>query len=74
MPRGACTFRQRDLTAVVKAMEAAGKVVDRAEIEPSTGKIIVFVVADDMKIPVRNLHADALDQELAEFEARHGQG
>jgi hypothetical protein len=41
MARGACTFRQRDLTAAVRAMEAAGKTVARVEIEPATGKMIV---------------------------------
>jgi hypothetical protein len=43
MARGACTFKQRDVTKAVKAMVAAGCEVARAEIEPSTGKIVVVV-------------------------------
>jgi hypothetical protein len=43
MARGPCTFRQRDLTAAVKAMVAAGCQVQRAEIDPATGKIVVIV-------------------------------
>jgi hypothetical protein len=42
MARGACTFRQRDVTKAVKAIVAAGCEVARAEIEPS-GKITVIV-------------------------------
>lgn len=42
MSRGACTFRQRDVTAAVKAVVAAGCEVARAEIDPS-GKIVVVV-------------------------------
>ena len=43
MSRGPCTFKQRDLTAAVKAMIAAGCEVERAEIDPATGKIVVVV-------------------------------
>jgi hypothetical protein len=68
MPRSACTFRQRDLTAAIRAMEAAGKSVARAEIEPATGKIIVVAERPTSASP------DDLDGELAAFEARHGQG
>jgi hypothetical protein len=43
MARAACTFRQRDVTAAVKAVVAAGCEVARAEIDPATGRITVFV-------------------------------
>ena len=66
MPRAPCTFRQRDLTAAVKAMEAAGKSVSRAEIDARTGKIVVIAIP-------ASAPADELDRELAEFEARNGQ-
>ena len=39
--RGPCTFRKRDLTVAIKAVVAAGCVVARAEIDPTSGKIIV---------------------------------
>ena len=43
MGRRSCSFRQRDVTKAVKAVAAAGCQVARAEIEPTTGKIIVVV-------------------------------
>jgi hypothetical protein len=43
MARGRCTFRQRDLTAALKAAASAGAEHVRAEIEPDTGKIIIVV-------------------------------
>ena len=50
MARGPCTFRQRDVTAAVKAVVAAGCEVARAEID-YTGKIVVVIgkPADDAK-------------------------
>jgi hypothetical protein len=41
LARGNCTFRQRDVTAAIKAAVAAGREVARAEIDPATGKIII---------------------------------
>lgn len=40
MPRGPLTFRQRDVTAAVKAVVDAGCAVARVEVDKS-GKIIV---------------------------------
>ncbi|HVH77160.1 MAG TPA: hypothetical protein VM755_19770 [Stellaceae bacterium] len=40
MARGPTTFRQRDVTAAVKAVEAAGYKVERVEID-KVGKIVV---------------------------------
>lgn len=40
MSRGPCTFRQRDLTAAVKAVVAAGREVERVEVDKD-GKIVV---------------------------------
>jgi hypothetical protein len=40
VPRGPCTFRQRDVTAAVKAVEKAGCAVGRVEVH-NDGKIVV---------------------------------
>jgi hypothetical protein len=42
MPRAKLTFRQRDVTAAVKAVEAAGHIIERVEIA-SDGRISVIV-------------------------------
>lgn len=63
MARGNCTFRQRDLTAAVKAVSKAGVDIARIEIGRD-GKIIIMIgKASDPQ--------DELDRELAEFEADH---
>jgi hypothetical protein len=41
MPRGGCTFRQRDVTAALKAARDAGAEVARVEI--AKGKIIIIM-------------------------------
>jgi hypothetical protein len=41
MTRATCTFRRRDVTAAIKAVEAAGHAVARVEIGRD-GRIIVF--------------------------------
>jgi hypothetical protein len=43
MARGKCNFRQRDLTAAMKAARAAGVAVARFEVG-ADGKIIVVIV------------------------------
>jgi hypothetical protein len=65
MARSNCTFRQRDVTAAVKAVKAAGREVQRIEIDPD-GRIIVVIVTTE---PV-----DELDAELKQFEAGNGKG
>jgi hypothetical protein len=48
MARGACTFRQRDVTRAIKAMAAAG--VDIAQVRVEIGKegeVIITVNASD---------------------------
>lgn len=68
MARGACTFKQQDVTRALRAALAAGLAVLRVEID-KFGKIIVVTGGDTPSSP-----PDELDRELAEFEARHGQG
>ena len=63
MSRGACTFRQRDVSAAVKAVVAAGCKVARVEI----GKDGRIVIVTDEPEPA----TDDLDRELSEFEERH---
>ena len=67
MSRGPCTFRQRDVTAAVRAVVDAGVQVARVEVG-TDGKI--SIVIGEVGKPVNEL-----DGELADFEARHnGQG
>lgn len=65
MARGPCNFRQRDLTCALRATVEAGITVQRIEIRQGT---IVVVTGGTPAAPPNDL-----DQELAEFEARHGQ-
>jgi hypothetical protein len=64
MARGPCTFRQTDVTRACKGTLAAGLKVVRTEIHKD-GKI-VLVTREDTE------ESDDLDQELSEFEKRHG--
>lgn len=55
MSRGASTFRQRDLTAAVRAMTAAGQTLSRVEVDKD-GRIILMVAGakaapDDSETP-----------------------
>ena len=66
MSRRPCAFRQRDIARAVRGAEAAGVEIGRLDIDLATGKISI--------VPAAKLRAASdLDQELAEFEARHGQ-
>ena len=67
MARGPLTFKQRDVTAAVKAVIAAGAEVSRVEVGKD-GKIAVITT----KATAQTSQADdSLDKELAEFEAQN---
>ena len=68
MARTPSTFRQADVTRAVRAVVAAGVGIARVEIDKS-GKIVIVPVKPQQPAIARQ---DDLDQELAEFEARHG--
>jgi uncharacterized protein GlcG (DUF336 family) len=61
--RGACKFKQCDVTRAVKAVAKAGVAVAGIEIAPD-GKIVIRTGGDG------TVQSNDLDRELAEFEAR----
>jgi len=69
MSKGAQTFKQGDVTKALRAAEKAGLKVQRAEMR-TDGSIIL----DFNEPPIATLDAVDLDRELADFEARNGQG
>ena len=70
MSRGAQPFKQGDITKAVKGLAKAGVKVGRVEF--FDGKFIVF--AGEETAATSQLPEGDLDRELAEFEARNGQG
>lgn len=70
MARGRCSFRKQDVTRALLGAKAAGIQIHRFEIDKD-GKIVV--VASGPEEPCSSSQDD-LDDELTEFEARHGQG
>ena len=69
MSRRAQPFTQADITKALKGAEKAGFKVQRAEVR-SDGSIILDFNAP----PIAVSGTVDLDRELAEFEARNGQG
>jgi hypothetical protein len=69
MSRGAQSFRQGDVTKAIKAVVKAG--VKDWRLEIGDGKIIVVASQPNA---AGTVYETDLDRELAEFEARHGQG
>jgi hypothetical protein len=70
MPRGPSTFKERDVKAALRAVQASGLKVERVEVDKD-GTIVV--VTGSFAGESHALQTD-LDQELTEFEARHGEG
>jgi hypothetical protein len=67
MSRTPSTFRQRDVTRAMKAAHAAGVDIERIRVEITRAGSIIVTSAGTAP-------QDDLDRELAEWEARHGQG
>ena len=70
MPRGPTRFKQRDVVRAIKGAHAAGCAVQTFKIEKDGSIVVHTGVVTDRQQPA----VDDLDHELAEFEARHGQG
>lgn len=58
MTRAACTFRERDVTRAIRAVEAAGKKIRKVEIDKD-GKVVIVIAQDD-------------DSERNEWDAEYG--
>jgi hypothetical protein len=66
MSRAPCTFKQRDITAAVKAVTAAGVDVARVEVDKS-GRIVI--VAGKRGESMSN-EGSSWDKAIADLEAR----
>ena len=57
MARGTCTFRQRDVTAAIKAAKAAGVDVARIEVDRD-GKVVILAGKPPTAAPSPNDETD----------------
>lgn len=71
MARSPANFRAAELTRALRATLAAGVKVARIELERGR---IVLLVGEGSAPATSSAAAEDLDRELAEFEARHGEG
>ena len=77
MSRGPQKIRKSDIETALKAARAAGFKVSSYEVDRSNSKIVVTVDGAPAYRPngaAGMSSEDDLDRELAEFEARNGQG
>jgi hypothetical protein len=66
MSRGHCTFKQRDVTAAVKAVTAAGVDVARVEVD-KTGRIVIIAGKPGESM---SGEGSSWDKAIADLEAR----
>jgi hypothetical protein len=59
MPRERLTFRQRDVSAAIKAIRQAGLTVVEVKISPA-GEIVLSTTQGDKPVPKRNRALDDL--------------
>jgi hypothetical protein len=64
MSRTPRTFKQSDVTAIVKAVENAGKCVARVEVDKD-GKITIFVAGREGSPPATNPWEALADEEIS---------
>lgn len=72
MPRRPVPFRQADVTRALRGAQSAGVDVARVEIDRH-GKIVIVPARPGDQHEASETE-QALDRELEEFEARHGEG
>ena len=63
MVRAPCTFRERDLTRAIRAVEAAGQKIRKIEVDRDGNLVIVIAQEDDDA---------AVDSERNEWDAEYG--
>jgi hypothetical protein len=71
MSRVPSSFKQQDVTRALKAAVAAGLHVAGFKIDPQTGKIEVVT---GKQTGLSENPVNELDRELADWEAKHGEG
>jgi hypothetical protein len=59
MVRGPCTFRERDVTRAIRAVEAAGKKARKVEVDYQERKVIIVIAQDDDDAAVERNEWDA---------------
>jgi len=64
MVRGPCTFRERDVTRAIRAVEAAGKKVRKVELDKDRKVVVIVIAQEDDDAPV--------DSERNEWDAEYG--
>ena len=59
MARATCTFRERDVTRAIRAVEAAGKKARKVEVDYKERKVIIVIAQDGGDAAVERNEWDA---------------